>query len=121
MNDFSALSQRIEHALDLATRPVAVTFVHALPAGVELPSTPVPAGCSFWEIGTKKVVATSARHHEFCAIGVHTHKLSDAPSSQQHELETALAAMQGLDYVRPNEVEALPVMTSSSNYVVYAP
>lgn len=121
MNDFAALSQRAECALELATLPVAVTFLSEFPANIEAPSTRVPAGCSFWELGAKMTVATSAEHHAFCSIGIHTHNLTDAPSSQQQQLESTLAAMQGLDYVRPSEVEALPVMTKGHKYVVYGP
>lgn len=115
------LAQRLEQALGLTTPPVAVTFSDAAPANADTPSTPVPAGCSFWELGAHKTLATRAEDHQHCSIGIHTHALADAPASQQQELEAALGAMQGLDYVRPEEVAALPVMSSPSKHVVYGP
>lgn len=120
MSDYAKLSQRLVDALELATSPVAVTFLdESLPG--PLPSTPVPAGCSFWELGTRGMVATNAEHHKFCSIGVHTHNLAGAQPSQQHELEVTLAAMQGLDYVRSQEVESLPVLSNRNSSVVYWP
>ena len=121
MNEFAALAQRMEQCLSLTTPPVAVTFVDAVPAGTASPAAPVPAGCSFWEIGARETVATSAEDHAFCSIGIHTHNLSGAPDSQQRELETTLAAMQGLDYVRPSEVGALPVVADRHRHVLYGP
>ena len=121
MGNFSSLAQRIEQALELETAPVAVSFADALPAGMGAPSKAVPAGCSFWGLGAKTTFATSAEHHALCSIGIHTHNLADAPATQSQELETALSAMQGLDYVRPNEVAALPVMSNSRKHVVYGP
>lgn len=121
MSEFAQLAQRVERSLELTTPPVAVTFLDTIPTGVEAPSASVPAGCSFWELGAHMTVATNAEHHKYCSIGIYTHNLADAPSSQQHELEATLGAMQGLDYVRPSEVEALPVMTDRSKQVVYGP
>lgn len=121
MSAFAELARRIEHALGLTTPPVAMSFVDERPVGTDAPGAPVPAGCSFWQIGAQRTVATSGEDHRHCSIGVHTHNLTDVPSSQVHELQTALSAMQGLDYVRPNEVEALPVMKKPGKHVVYGP
>lgn len=121
MTDWAAVSQQIEFALELAKPPVSVRFADCAPVGIEPPASPVPAGCSFWELGTSTSIATKAVHHRHCSIGVYTHNLANAPVTQQPELETALSAMQGLDYVRPSEVEALPIMPTSSQYVLYGP
>lgn len=120
MSDQDNLKGRLMSALALDTAPVAVSFCDTPPAGIEAPRARVAAGCSFWETGARAPVVTSAEHHQFCAIGVHTHTIA-GPDSQMSELGAALGAMQGLDYVRPEEVAALPVMASASNHVVYAP
>jgi uncharacterized protein (DUF169 family) len=121
MGDYAVLAERLENSLGLKTPPVAVTFGDRLPDGIATPDGPVAAGCSFWELGAKQALATNASHHQHCSIGIHTHNLSGAPASQSSELEATLAAMQGLDYVRPDEVAGLPVMQSSSECVVYSP
>jgi len=47
--------------------------------------------------GGDATFVTSAKDHELCAIGVHTHHLSGASTTQQTELQEALKAMGGLD------------------------
>ena len=121
MPDLSSLKESLMSALALATAPVAVSFSDTAPAGVNMPQARVAAGCGFWEVGAVTPVVTNAEHHQFCSIGIHTHMIADAPESQMDELGAALGAMQGLDYVRPEEVSALPVMEKASKHVIYAP
>mgnify|MGYP001201477438 CR=1 FL=1 len=121
MTDWAGVSRNLVTALELSKPPVAVTFSDTAPTDASAPSSAVPAGCSFWALGTSAALATEAKHHQHCSIGVHTHNLTGAPPSQSRELETALGAMQGLDYVRPEEVVALPVMKRTYRYVDYRP
>ena len=121
MADYANLAERLRGSLGLKTAPVAVMFRENTPADVASPDGTVAAGCSFWELGATQALATNASHHQHCSIGIHTHNLSGAPASQSSELQTTLAAMQGLDYVRPEEVAGLPVMATSSECVVYSP
>ena len=118
---YEKLSERLMAALHLAVPPVAVSFPSRAPSAMARPATPVAAGCAFWEQGANRAVTTTASDHRFCSIGIHTHNIAGAPDSQAGELQDALAAMQGLDYVRPDEVAALPVMKNSVSYVVYCP
>ena len=106
-------------ALGLAATPVAVTFSDDAPAGASEPSSRVPAGCEFWELGAEEKLVTQAAHHQLCSIGIHTHNFGEAPTNQDAELTATLAAMRGLDYVRLEEVQALPVMENPSRFVVY--
>ena len=121
MNELPNLARQLQDSLSLTIPPVAVTFWDSASSDIPAPDASVPAGCSFWEVGTHSTVATTAEHHRHCSIGIHTHNLTDAPGNQQQELQAALGAMQGLDYVRPGEVEALPVMKTSNVQVVYGP
>ena len=121
MSMYEKLSERLMAALHLAASPVAVSFPSRAPSAMARPATPVAAGCAFWEQGANRAVTTTASDHRFCSIGIHTHNIAGAPDSQAGELQDALAAMQGLDYVRPDEVAALPVMKNSVSYVVYCP
>jgi uncharacterized protein (DUF169 family) len=52
---------------------------------------------------------------------VHTHHLFEASATQQTELQEALKAMGGLDYVRAEEVAAIPVVQREAKHVVYGP
>ena len=121
MPNYRQYSERLSSALDLATGPVAVIFTARPLEGHAAPSQPVAAGCMFWELGASEALATSASDHANCSIGVYTHKLAGAPQSQASELETTLAAMRGLEYLKPGEVETIPVMPRESQLVCYTP
>ena len=121
MHENSDLAANLSAALKLSLAPVALSFHDEVPSGIEHFSATAPAGCSFWELGTKETFVTTTDDHALCAIGVHTHNLSGAPSTQSHELQDTLGAMMGLDYVREAEVQALPVMSRPHRHVIYGP
>ena len=108
-------------SLELALPPIAVAIVDAVPHGVSDFDGAVPAGCVFWQEAARRTFATSAAHHALCSIGIHTLNLSRAPASQPEELRTALEAMMGLDYVREEEVAAIPVLRGKAEHVLYGP
>ena len=115
MSNYTPQATELEASLQLALPPVAIAFADELPAGISPYDEVAPAGCYFWQEASQKVFATSAQDHELCAIGVHTHNLSGASATQPAELMTALEAMQGLDYVREEEVAAIPVPAAAGS------
>ena len=119
--DFHEQATALTSALELSLPPVAIAFCDETPEGVGAYEGSVPAGCAFWEAAATRTFATSASDHALCAIGIHTHRLSDAPASQAVELKTSLEAMTGLDYVREDEVAAIPVMQRDARHAVYGP
>ena len=121
MEQFKSMAEQLTAALELKFTPVAVHFSDEPLSGYAPPTQPAAAGCQFWELGAVKALATTASDHANCSIGVYTHNLTDAPASQQSELEQTLAAMSGLDYVRSEEIAAIPAMQSASKHVCYAP
>ena len=114
-------ADRLTASLELTLPPIAVAFPDAVPNGVPEFDGTVPAGCVFWEEAAARTFATSAAHHALCSIGIHTHHLSGAPASQPEELGASLEAMMGLDYVREEEVAAIPVLGREANHAVYGP
>ena len=114
-------ADRLTAALDLTLPPIAIAFPDAVPDDVPEFDGTVPAGCVFWEEAATRTFATSAAHHALCSIGIHTHHLAGAPASQPAELGAALEAMMGLDYVREEEVSAIPVLGREAKHAVYGP
>ena len=112
---------RLTAALELSLPPIAVAFHEAVPEGVPEFDGSVPAGCVFWQEAASRTFATSAGHHALCSIGIHTMNLSRAPASHPEELGAALEAMTGLDYVREEEVAAIPVLRREVGHAVYGP
>lgn len=121
MPDFGSLSKQLLTSLELTFPPVAINFSEEPLAGHTPPDKAIAAGCQFWELGATQALVTNARDHANCSLGIHTHNLADAPASQHAELGHTLAAMGGLDYVRPEEIPAIPTMQSASKYVCYTP
>src|SRR5438309_2514422 len=121
MDDYRALAKDLMSSLELSLPPIAIAFCDAVPPGVAAFDGVVPAGCSFWQEAATRTFVTSTKDHELCAIGVHTHNLSQRSPSYQAELREVLEAMSGLDYVRPEEVAAIPVVQREVKHVLYGP
>ena len=121
MSNNRTWAAQLEESLQLSLPPVALAFADEVPAGIQPYEEAAPAGCFFWQEAAQRVFSTSAKDHELCAIGVHTHNLAGASTSQPVELMTALEAMQGLDYVREEEVAGIPVLADSVQHTIYGP
>jgi uncharacterized protein (DUF169 family) len=121
MSKYQQLAGQLTESLELAQPPIAVSLCATPPSGIPAFDGIVPAGCSFWQLGATRMFYTSTKDHELCAIGVHTHHLSEPSTSSQSELQAALEAMRGLDYVRAEEVAAIPVVQREVKCVVYGP
>ena len=121
MSSYQDFANTLMESLKLAAMPVAVSFVDEVAATDPRPQQVVAAGCQYWEIGSAATVVTDAGDHKHCSIGIHTHQLQDAPAAQNDELSTTLAAMQGLDYVREEEVAGIPVLNAKPAGVRYGP
>jgi uncharacterized protein (DUF169 family) len=121
MNNYQKLAGDLMTSLELSPQPIAVSFCDVVPANVPPYHGVSPAGCFFWQEAATRTFVTSAKDHELCGIGVHTHHMSGASASHQLELQEALKAMSGLDYVREEEVAAIPVVQRQVRHVVYGP
>lgn len=121
MSQYQKQAELLMQTLQLPQPAIAIAFTDKLPEGMPEFDTTVAAGCRFWQEAATGCFATSASDHELCSIGVHTHNLSDASAAQPQELQTALSAMIGLDYVRESEIAAIPVMPVASRYAIYGP
>lgn len=117
---YSQQAARLAASLDLQQPPVAISFTDTVPVGIPSHSGRVPAGCKFWQDAATAGFATTAADHNLCAIGVYTHNLQSSPA-QQTDLMDALKVFGDLEYVRPEDLAAIPVLQSQPGYVVYAP
>jgi uncharacterized protein (DUF169 family) len=118
MPSLAEISDLLTKNLHLTQPPVAVCFTETIPEGVETWSGHSPAGCRFWQEAAKRVFATSASDHGFCAIGQYTHNL-DISSSD--DLSTALKVFADLTYVREKDLAMIPVLAAKPKHVIYGP
>lgn len=121
MSENAELAESLVSSLELALPPIAVSFTNSAPADVAPYDGIVPAGCVFWQQAATRTFVTSAKDHALCSIGTHTHNLAQPVPAHQAELTDALKAMAELDYVRAEEVAAIPVLKSEGKHVVYGP
>jgi len=117
---YSALAETLVASLALTQPPIAVCLLDGLPAGVELWSGAVPAGCRFWQEAATRVFATVPADHANCAIGQYTHNLAMTPASEK-DLGDALRIFDSLSYVRQQDIASIPVLPSRPNYIIYGP
>lgn len=119
--DARIAGRRLTELLDLPTPPVAVTFAAAAPAGVARVSRPGPAGCAYWKQAAEGAVFyTEAADHFNCPVGAYTHGVG-LPPERAKELEGVVGTMVGLQYIRMEEVGALPRRTEPFRIAIYAP
>ncbi len=121
MSNYQKLASDLMTSLELSLPPIAVSFCDDVPANVCSFDDVVAAGCVFWQKAATRTFATSTKDHELCAIGVHTHNMSQPSQSHQRELQEVLQAMSGLDYVREEEVAVIPVVQRKVKHVIYGP
>jgi uncharacterized protein (DUF169 family) len=118
--NYSQLAAILAASLDLQQPPVAICFTESIPAGMSTHEGRVAAGCRFWQDAATAAFATSAVDHSMCAIGIYTHNLPSSAAATA-DLQDALKVFAELDYVRAEDVAAIPVLRTQPAYVVYSP
>lgn len=119
--DYSGIARTLTDSLGLRVPPVAVCLVEEVPPGISPPSQPAAAGCVFWEWGAQKPIATTAKDHANCVIGMYTHHMPIDSPSQQDNLNDCLKVFGDLQYLRPEDVPSVPALKEQPKNVVYAP
>jgi uncharacterized protein (DUF169 family) len=121
MGNWKELEKQFAARLTMSRRPVAVTFLDAVPAGIQKFSGTEPAGCSFWRLAAEgRAFYTVPGDHFNCAVGAYTHNVQLPPERVQ-ETETMLGMMFNLGYVRPEEVPGIPRLPKEPAAIVFAP
>jgi uncharacterized protein (DUF169 family) len=120
MPSTSQLASILTESLGLIQPPVAVAFAESIPAGIEIFSGMVPAGCRFWQEAAHRTFATSAQQHDLCGIGVYTHNLESTPATQK-DLGDALKVFADLGYVREEDIPRIPVLKNRPKFLIYGP
>jgi uncharacterized protein (DUF169 family) len=119
--NFRGIEAKIQKALGVGKRPVAVKFLDAVPEGVEKFTGTEPSGCSFWRLAAAgKVFHTVPQDHYNCPIGSYTHSIS-LPPERAKELEQTLGLMAQIGYVKMEEIPGIPRLAKEPAAIVYAP
>jgi len=119
--NWKQLEEEIGFAVKLARRPVAVSFLDAVPVDVKKFDGTEPSGCSFWRLAADGAIFyTVPENHFNCAVGAYTHNIALSPEREK-ETEQTLKMMFDLGYVKPEEVPQIPRLAKAPVAIVYAP
>jgi uncharacterized protein (DUF169 family) len=107
--------------LALTCPPVAVAFLDNPPAGMSRIGGPAPAGCSYWKLASEgREFYTTADDHQNCPVGAFTHGVALSPGKAE-ELQSLVGTMIELQYLRSDEVPAIPHRVQPMQVAAYAP
>ena len=115
------VAAELSELLGLSVAPVAVAFRAAAPAGIGRVERAGAAGCAYWRSASEgRVFYTEAEDHYNCPVGSYTHGVA-LPADRAKELEGVVGTMVGLQYIRMEEVQALPRRAEPFGVAIYAP
>lgn len=119
--DVSRLDAVMTSLLWLTLPPVGIAFRSSPPAGVARVERPGPAGCAYWRDAAEgRVFYTEAADHYNCPLGAHTHGVA-LPPERAADLQQVVGTMVELQYIRMEEVPALPRRAEPFEVAVYGP
>ena len=112
---------QLKKLLGLKLPPVAIAFRKTAPPNVPRIDAAAPAGCGYWRLAAEgKVFYTEASDHYTCPVGAHTHGI-DLPPETAKELNAIVQTMVGLQYIKMEEIPAIPRRQGAFGVAVYAP
>lgn len=108
-------------SLGLAHAPVAVAFLPSPPEGLPRVERPAVSGCSYWKLAAEgRGFYTTGADHLGCPVGAFTHGAQLTPEKEQ-ELNSLIQTMGQLQYIKLEEVPAIPHRTEPLMVAAYAP
>jgi len=111
----------LQNALGLSSPPVAIAFRREPPLGVPRVAESLPSGCSYWShAAAGHTFYTTPADHYACTVGAHTHGVA-LPPERAKEFTDVVGTMLGLEYLREEELPAIPHRSEPFGVAVYAP
>jgi len=115
------MDSQLQELLHLKSAPVALCFQATAPEGIARVDGSRVSSCAYWKLAAEgHTFYTEASDHYGCPIGAHTHGV-ELPEETAKELQGLVEVMVGLEYVRMEEVPAIPHRTTPFRVAVYAP
>ena len=112
---------RLQQSLGLSWPPVAISFRAEAPPGVAPIATSLAAGCGYWKQAAEgQTFYTTPDDHYGCPVGAHTHGVP-LPAERAGEFQSIVGTMLSLEYLREEELPAIPRRNEPFGVAVYAP
>lgn len=110
----------LQMLLELRVPPVAIAFRDSAPADMPRIESPAPAGCGYWRLAAEgQEFYTEASDHYTCPVGAHTHGVN-LPADVAEELNGLVQTMVQMQYIKMEEIPAIPRRQSPFRVAVYA-
>jgi uncharacterized protein (DUF169 family) len=120
MPDYAAIERKLQEVLNTSRRPVAVAYLQERPLGVAMFEGSQPSSCSFWRLAASgRSFYTAPSDHFNCPVGSYTH--NTLPPERMPDLQQTLELMQGIGYIRMEEIPGVFHLAATPNFLVYAP
>ena len=121
MSNYKIYAQALTDLLRLESPPIGICLTDTLPKELDsYQGKAQPAGCVFWQKAQTEPIVTTAKDHQYCAVGMHTHRLPKT-ASQETDLHDTLNVFAQLEYLHPDDVPNVPVLEKTPNFVIYTP
>jgi uncharacterized protein (DUF169 family) len=119
--NYADLATKLEGLLGLEGHAVSIAFLATPPPGLPRVTSPGPASCSYWKLASGgETFYTTADDHLNCTVGAHVHGVS-MPPEKAAELQSTVAKMVALRYLRGDEVPNIPHRQEPLQVAVYSP
>jgi uncharacterized protein (DUF169 family) len=120
MPDYRTIEEKIQNLLGGGRRPVAITFLEAVPEGIAKFGGSVPSSCSFWRLAAAgQSFYTVPSDHWNCPVGGYTH--NTLTPERMPELQQVLTLMTDIGYLRMEEVGGVFHMDKAPAAIAYMP
>ncbi len=121
MSNFQEIQSKLVQGLGLTRKPVAVSILDTIPAGVSKFDGVVPSGCTFWRIAASgSTFYTIATDHYNCPVGAYTLNIP-LPESRAAELPQVLNVMMDAGYLKEEEIPGIARLPQTPKVIVYSP
>lgn len=107
-------------SIGLPRSPIGLAFVDQPPSDIERSNEVVPSACSFWRMAERQVFYASQEEHFNCPIGVMTMGF-EIPKERQEEADAIVDTMCQLEYITPEEAQAIPSVAGKHSGIIYGP
>lgn len=115
---YQDLTRRFVELLQLKQQPVGLAFVDIIPEGVAHTNRRVPSACTFWRLAEQGVFYATAEDHQECPVGMITMGFPMSEAVQQRA-QGLVETMSSVQYISPEEAQALPTVTKPHQSIVY--
>lgn len=128
--DWSGIARELREAIGTDIPPIAITFHHAVPDGIDAFDDPMPeplpdgrtgrvsAGCVFWMKSTDRTFSTVPADHGNCSVGSLTHGLQTLDEVAGN---SDVAALVECGWVTMDAVPQIPVIETKHASITYGP